>query len=58
MRRRIDPEIVGRVLELRHQGMGMVKIGEEVGVGSKVVEYILQQPRQIGCLSLPPLWPL
>jgi len=58
VRRRIDPEIVGRVLELRHQGMGMVKIGEEVGVGSKVVEYILQQPRQIGCLSLPPLWPL
>ena len=55
---KVDPEIEDKILELRRQGLGLIEISEAVGVGSVTVQRIVNAPRQIGCLTLPPLWPL
>jgi DNA invertase Pin-like site-specific DNA recombinase len=40
-RRRVNPSVEERILELREGGMGILKIGREVGVGTSVVQRVL-----------------
>jgi DNA invertase Pin-like site-specific DNA recombinase len=40
-RRRVKPSIEERIKELRKGGMGILKIGREVGVGTSVVQRVL-----------------
>jgi DNA invertase Pin-like site-specific DNA recombinase len=40
-RRRVKPSIEQRIQELRKGGMGILKIGREVGVGTSVVQRVL-----------------
>jgi DNA invertase Pin-like site-specific DNA recombinase len=40
-RRRVKPEVEKRILNLRKGGMGILKIGREVGVGTSVVQRVL-----------------
>jgi DNA invertase Pin-like site-specific DNA recombinase len=40
-RRRVKPSIEARIKELRGGGMGILKIGREVGVGTSVVQRVL-----------------
>ena len=40
-RRRVKPEVEKRILSLRKAGMGTLKIGREVGVGTSVVQRVL-----------------
>ena len=40
-RRRVKPSIEQRIKELRQGGMGILKIGREVGVGTSVVQRVL-----------------
>ena len=40
-RRRVKPEVEKRILSLRKAGMGILKIGREVGVGTGVVQRVL-----------------
>jgi DNA invertase Pin-like site-specific DNA recombinase len=40
-RRRVKPEVEKRILSLRKAGMGILKIGREVGVGTSVVQRVL-----------------
>jgi DNA invertase Pin-like site-specific DNA recombinase len=41
-RRPVKPEVEARIRELRAQGMGMIKIGRTIGVGTSVVQRVLQ----------------
>jgi DNA invertase Pin-like site-specific DNA recombinase len=41
-RRPVKPSVEARILELRAEGMGMLKIGRTVGVGTSVVQRVLQ----------------
>jgi hypothetical protein len=52
---RFAPAVTHEVERLYRQGVTVVGIGEQLGIGSRVVEYILQQPRQFGCITLPGL---
>jgi transposase len=38
------------VVRLYRQGMSIVGIAEQVGIGSRTVQRILQKPRQSGCI--------
>jgi DNA invertase Pin-like site-specific DNA recombinase len=40
-RRRVKPEIEARILELNAKGIGKVKIGRTVGVGTSVVQRVI-----------------
>jgi hypothetical protein len=40
-RRRVKPSIEERIKEVRKGGMGILKIGREVGVGTSVVQRVL-----------------
>jgi DNA invertase Pin-like site-specific DNA recombinase len=40
-RRPAKPSIEGRIRELKAEGMGMLKIGRTVGVGTSVVQRVL-----------------
>ena len=40
-RRRVKPAVEERILSLRKTGMGILKIGKEVGVGTSVVQRVL-----------------
>jgi DNA invertase Pin-like site-specific DNA recombinase len=42
-RRRVKPSIEERIHELRKGGMGILKIGREVGVGTSVVQRVVSQ---------------
>jgi len=54
---RVALPIQREVERLYQQGMTVVGIGEQLDIGSRVVEYILRRPRQFGCLMLPGLLP-
>ena len=40
-RRRIAPRIEERIRELRRGGMGLLKIGRELGIGTSVVQRVV-----------------
>jgi DNA invertase Pin-like site-specific DNA recombinase len=40
-RRRVKPDVEKRILSLRKAGMGILKIGRELGVGTSVVQRVL-----------------
>jgi DNA invertase Pin-like site-specific DNA recombinase len=42
-RRRVKPSVEERIHELRKGGMGILKIGREVGVGTSVVQRVISQ---------------
>ena len=42
-RRPVKPSVEARIRELKATGMGMLKIGREVGVGTSVVQRVVQQ---------------
>ena len=39
----VKPSVEARIRELKATGMGMLKIGREVGVGTSVVQRVVQQ---------------
>lgn len=41
-RRPVKPSVEARIRELRAEGMGMLKIGRTVGVGTSVVQRVLR----------------
>jgi DNA invertase Pin-like site-specific DNA recombinase len=43
-RRRVKPAVEARILALRDGGMGMLKIGRTIGVGTSVVQRVLAAP--------------
>jgi DNA invertase Pin-like site-specific DNA recombinase len=43
-RRRVKPAVEARILALRDEGMGMLKIGRTIGVGTSVVQRVLAAP--------------
>jgi DNA invertase Pin-like site-specific DNA recombinase len=45
-RRRVDPAVEARILELKASGDGILKIGRKLGVGTSVVQRVFkQEPR-------------
>ena len=42
-RPKVSDEIEGQILELREQGMGILKIGKELGVGTSTVQRVISQ---------------
>src|SRR6266576_4985549 len=40
-RRRVKPDVEKRILSLRKSGMGILKIGREIGVGTSVVQRVI-----------------
>jgi DNA invertase Pin-like site-specific DNA recombinase len=45
-RRRVDPTVEARILELKADGHGILKIGRKLGIGTSVVQRIFkQEPR-------------
>jgi DNA invertase Pin-like site-specific DNA recombinase len=42
-RRRIDPAVEARILELKASGEGMLKIGRKLGIGTSVVQRVFKQ---------------
>src|SRR3981189_2210951 len=45
-RRRIEPAVEARILELKGEGDGMLKIGRKLGIGTSVVQRVFkQEPR-------------
>ena len=42
-RRRVDPAVEARILELRANGNGVLKIGRTLGVGTSVVQRVFKQ---------------
>jgi len=42
-RRRVDPAIEARILELKAAGCGILKIGRQLGVGTSVVQRVFKQ---------------
>jgi DNA invertase Pin-like site-specific DNA recombinase len=47
-RRRVDPAVEARILELKASGAGILKIGRKLGIGTSVVQRVFkQEPRQI-----------
>jgi hypothetical protein len=46
-RRRVKPSVEARILELRANGDGILKIGKTLGVGTSVVQRVFkQEPRK------------
>jgi DNA invertase Pin-like site-specific DNA recombinase len=46
-RRKVKTSVEARICELRAEGMGMLKIGRTVGVGTSVVQRVLQSATPI-----------
>ena len=49
-RRRVEPAIEARILELRASGDGILKIGRQLGIGTSVVQRVFKQeplPRRV-----------
>jgi DNA invertase Pin-like site-specific DNA recombinase len=46
-RRPVKPAVEARIRELKAEGMGILKIGRTVGVGTSVVQRVVSAPRQI-----------
>ena len=45
-RRRVDPTVEARILELKADGDGILKIGRKLGIGTSVVQRVFkQEPR-------------
>jgi hypothetical protein len=45
-RRRVDPTVEARILELKASGDGILKIGRKLGIGTSVVQRVFkQEPR-------------
>jgi DNA invertase Pin-like site-specific DNA recombinase len=44
-RRRVNPSVEARILELRANGDGILKIGKKLGVGTSVVQRVFKQER-------------
>jgi DNA invertase Pin-like site-specific DNA recombinase len=45
-RRRVEPAVEARILELKASGDGMLKIGRKLGIGTSVVQRVFkQEPR-------------
>jgi DNA invertase Pin-like site-specific DNA recombinase len=45
-RRRVDPAVEARILELKASGDGILKIGRKLGIGTSVVQRVFkQEPR-------------
>ena len=42
-RRRVDPEVEARILELKAGGDGILKIGRKLGIGTGVVHQVFKQ---------------
>src|SRR3981189_482810 len=42
-RHRVDPAVEARILELRANGDGVLKIGRTLGVGTRVVQRVFKQ---------------
>jgi hypothetical protein len=45
-RRRVDPAIEARILELKAAGDGILKIGRKLGIGTSVVQRVFKQEPQ------------
>jgi DNA invertase Pin-like site-specific DNA recombinase len=43
-RRPVKPAVEARIRKLRADGMGILKIGRTVGVGTSVVQRVIEQP--------------
>jgi DNA invertase Pin-like site-specific DNA recombinase len=44
-RRRVDPTVEARVLELKADGHGILKIGRKLGIGTSAVQRVFKQER-------------
>jgi DNA invertase Pin-like site-specific DNA recombinase len=44
-RRRVEPAVEARILELKASGDGMLKIGRKLGIGTSVVQRVFKQER-------------
>ena len=44
-RRRVEPAVEARILELKAKGNGILKIGRELGIGTSVVQRVFKQER-------------
>jgi hypothetical protein len=44
-RRRVEPAVEERILELRARGDGILKIGRQLGIGTSVVQRVFKQER-------------
>jgi DNA invertase Pin-like site-specific DNA recombinase len=42
-RRRVEPAVEARILELKASGDGMLKIGRKLGIGTSVVQRVFKQ---------------
>src|SRR5467141_5416348 len=42
-RRRVDPKVEAKILELKAAGEGMLKIGRKLGIGTSVVQRVFKQ---------------
>jgi DNA invertase Pin-like site-specific DNA recombinase len=45
-RRRVDPKVEAKILELKASGDGILKIGRKLGVGTSVVQRVFKQQPQ------------
>jgi hypothetical protein len=44
-RRRVEPAVEARILELKASGDGILKIGRKLGIGTSVVQRVFKQER-------------
>ena len=44
-RRRVEPAVEARILELKADGHGILKIGRQLGIGTSVVQRVFKQER-------------
>jgi DNA invertase Pin-like site-specific DNA recombinase len=44
-RRRVDPKVEAKILELKASGDGILKIGRKLGIGTSVVQRVFKQER-------------
>jgi len=54
---RVAKPVQHEIERLHRQGVSVVGIGEQLDIGSRVVEYVLAQTRAIRCVVLPGLLP-
>jgi DNA invertase Pin-like site-specific DNA recombinase len=45
-RRRVEPAVEARILELKADGQGILKIGRKLGIGTSVVQRVVKQERR------------
>ena len=44
-RRRVEPKVEAKILELKASGDGILKIGRKLGIGASVVQRVFKQER-------------